>query len=356
MTSIGNDVTDPVLAVRGLSVDYAAAERVRAVRDVDLVLHRGEIVGLAGESGCGKSTLAYAISQLLRPPAVVTAGEVRFTGADGSTVDVLGLKDEQLRAFRWSKISMVFQSAMNTLNPVRSVRRQLHDIFVAHRPAMSRDERDQRSAHLLELVGISRYRLDSFAHELSGGMRQRVMIAMALALEPEVIVLDEPTTALDVVVQRDILREIDRLRAELGFAALFITHDLSLLLEIADRIAIMYAGRIVEEAPASAMRDAPRHPYTAGLLNAFPSLRGPRRELHGMPGSPPDLTKPIAGCSFAPRCPYAIGPSRDTPPSLLVEADRAVACHLYDPRYSPGPPRALREGRFEISGEEGIRA
>lgn len=348
--------TDPVLAIRGLSVDYAATDRVHAVRDVDLMLHPGEIVGLAGESGCGKSTLAYAVNRLLRAPAVVTTGEISFTGSDGSTIDVLALEDEQLRSFRWSRISMVFQSAMNTLNPVRSVRRQLHDIFRAHRPTMSRDERDDRSAHLLELVGIGRDRLDSFAHELSGGMRQRVMIAMALALEPEVIVLDEPTTALDVVVQRDILREIDRLRAELGFAALFITHDLSLLLEIADRIAIMYAGRIVEQAPAPAIRDAPRHPYTAGLLNAFPSLRGPRRALHGMPGSPPDLTLPIAGCAFAPRCPYAIGPSHDTPPSLLQETDHAVACHLYDPRYSSGPPQALREGRFEISGDEGVKA
>jgi peptide/nickel transport system ATP-binding protein len=226
---------------------------------------------------------------------------------------------------------MVFQSAMNALNPVSSLRRQFADIFRAHRRDWGVERRDARSRELLDMVGIDPRRIGDYPHELSGGMRQRVMIAMALALEPEIVILDEPTTALDVVVQREILDEIERLRAELGFSVVFITHDLSLLLEISDRLAVMYAGEIVEYAPSDAVRTGAAHPYTRGLLRSFPDLRGEARELRGVPGSPPDLSRPLIGCPFAPRCEHTFDPCRRVAPVLTEPpggAGWAVACHL----------------------------
>ncbi len=267
---------DVVLTVEHLSVVYQGPSPVHAVRDVSFTLRRGEILGLAGESGCGKTTLAYAVNRLHRPPAEVTSGSVTFHDRDGADVDVLALEPEELRAFRWSKLSMVFQGAMNALNPVITIGAQLDDVLITHRPDMSRDERRQRCAEVLELVGVDPRRLGSFAHELSGGMRQRVMIAMALLLDPQVMIMDEPTTALDVVVQRGILQEILRFRDELGFAVVFITHDLPLLLEISDRIAVMRDGQIVELGTADEIHRAAEHPYTRELLAAFPSLTGER--------------------------------------------------------------------------------
>ncbi|MFF5173784.1 ABC transporter ATP-binding protein [Micromonospora sp. NPDC000089] len=266
----------PRLTVRNLSVEYATSPPVRAVRDVSLTVAAGEILGLAGESGCGKTTLAYAINRLHRPPARITGGSVLFHDADGSTIDLLNLPDRQLRAFRWSKLSMVFQGAMNSLNPVISIRAQLDDVLTTHRPGLSRAERHRRAGDALARVGVDPDRLRSYPHEFSGGMRQRVMIAMALILEPQMIIMDEPTTALDVVVQRDILREIVRLRDELTFSVVFITHDLPLLLEISDRIAVMLAGEIVELGAARELYRSPRHAYTRKLLASFPSLTGAR--------------------------------------------------------------------------------
>ncbi len=280
------DVGDPVLTVAGLRVDYLGDRTVHAVRGVDLTVRRGEIVGLAGESGCGKSTLAYGVNQLLRPPAVITGGSVVFHDRSGSDIDVLALEGKPLRAYRWEKVSMVFQGSMNALNPVISISKQLEDVYRAHRPEMGRDERRQRAGDLLELVGVDRNRLRSYAHELSGGMRQRVMIAMALALDPQLMIMDEPTTALDVVVQREILREIQRLRDELGFAVIFITHDLPLLLEIGDRIAVMREGEILEEDAAERIWLGAQHPYTRTLLASFPSLTGERGTL--LRGGPDD--------------------------------------------------------------------
>ena len=266
----------PVLTATDVSITYEVDPPVEAVQHVSLTLNRGEILGLAGESGCGKTTFAYGVNRLLKAPAVMTSGDVVFHDADGTDVDVAGMTAEQLRRYRWSKVSMVFQGSMNSLNPVLNVRTQLHDVFTTHRPGMSRKARDERSAELLELVGVDPNRLTAYPHELSGGMRQRVMIAMALALEPQVMIMDEPTTALDVLVQRGIIRQLMRLRERLGFAVIFITHDLPLLIEISDRIAIMRAGRIVEHDTAEAIYRRPQHEYTRKLLSSFPSLTGGR--------------------------------------------------------------------------------
>jgi peptide/nickel transport system ATP-binding protein len=296
----------PVLDITDFSVVYRTpAGDVRAVSQVNLALHPGEVVGLAGESGSGKSTLAYAVCRLLRAPALITSGNVTYDGRRvGGPTDVLQLSNHELRQLRWREIAIVFQSAMNALNPVLRVRDQITDVIHAHL-RMPRGAALDKAASLLDMVGIPRSRLRSYPHELSGGMRQRVMIAMALAADPEIIIMDEPTTALDVVVQRDILARIAELQESLGFAILFITHDLSLLLELADRIAVMYAGQLMEIGSAAELHREPAHPYSRGLLNSFPSLHGHRRDLAGIPGIPPDLRQPPPGCPFVPRCGYS---------------------------------------------------
>jgi len=349
---------EPLLEVSGLCVDYGAGPgTVHAVLEADLVLHRGEVLGLAGESGSGKSTLAYAITRLLRAPGMITGGSVGYHQEPGRVVDLLAADEGVLRVLRWSQISVVLQSAMNALNPVFTIGSQLTDVLRAHRPGMGKAERRARAAELLAMVGITADRLDSHPHELSGGMRQRVMIAMALALEPQVVIMDEPTTALDVVTQREILEELMELRERLSFAVIFITHDLSLLIEIADSIAVMYAGRLVERAAATALFRAPRHPYTLGLLSSFPALHGPRKQLTGIPGSPPDLRQLPAGCVFHPRCPYVMDRCLTERPPLLqlgvngewsgpgrwvgAGADRAAACWLQDGSVA-APPELAR--------------
>ncbi|HUC56660.1 MAG TPA: ABC transporter ATP-binding protein [Streptosporangiaceae bacterium] len=328
----------PLLEVKDLCVDYGFGdEAVHAVLDASLTLRHGEVFGLAGESGSGKSTLAYAISRLLRMPGVITGGEVTFRTPAG-TVNLLNAGEAQLRDLRWTQLAVVVQSAMNALNPVMTIGTQLTDVLEAHRPGLNRTARRERAAGLLEMVGIAADRLGSYPHELSGGMRQRVMIAMALALEPQLMIMDEPTTALDVVTQREILEELTDLRERLGFAVLFITHDLSLLVEIADTIAVMYAGRLVESAPARELYSSPRHPYSYGLLHSFPGLHGPRERMTGIAGSPPDLRDLPSGCVFHPRCQYVMDRCRSSVPPLITPeadrragADRLVACWLHEP-------------------------
>jgi peptide/nickel transport system ATP-binding protein len=278
-TIVPRHLADPVITVDDFSIDYMGETTTHAVKNVSLTLGRGEVLGLAGESGCGKTTLAYGINRLLKPPAMITSGSATFHSREGYSIDISTLNGEDLRAFRWDKISIVFQGAMNSLNPVISIQAQIEDIFTTHRPEMRKAERVQRCGDLLERVGVDRSRLKSFPHELSGGMRQRVMIAMAMALDPQVMIMDEPTTALDVVVQREILNEITRLRSELGFAVLFITHDLPLLLEISDRIAVMKAGEILELDDAYELYTNPKHDYTKRLLASFPSLTGARGDF-----------------------------------------------------------------------------
>jgi peptide/nickel transport system ATP-binding protein len=347
-------MSEILVEVSGLCVDYGLGEgAVHAVVDAELRLRRGEVLGLAGESGSGKSTLAYAITRLLRPPGVITAGQASF----GSSVNLLTAGPRQLRGLRWNEIAVVLQSSMNALNPVLSIGTQLADVLRAHRPGMGRAARRARSGELLELVGIPADRLASYPHELSGGMRQRVMIATALALDPSVVIMDEPTTALDVVTQREILEELMALRDRLGFAVLFISHDLSLLAEIADSIAVMYAGRLVERAAADAIFRAPRHPYSLGLLSSFPSLHGPRQVMEGIPGSPPDLRQAPAGCAFHPRCRFVLDRCRHEVPPLadLDAGSRAAACWRQDdsstvPPELARPAPAARPGRPDRPG------
>lgn len=318
---------EPLLRVRDLSVEYLAADRAtRVVDNVSFEVGRGEVLGLAGESGSGKSTIAHALLRTLQPPAAITSGSVWFEGQD-----VLAMSDLELSRFRWRRVSLVFQSALNALNPVLSIGTQLRDVIAAHEDVSKAAQRE-RAAELLRLVGIDPDRLDSYPHQLSGGMRQRVVIAMALALNPSLVIMDEPTTALDVVVQREILQEIAALKARLGFSILFITHDLSLMLELSDRVAILYAGRLAEVASSRALLETPAHPYTRGLLSAFPSVRGPRRVLSGIGGAPPDLRQPPPGCRFHPRCAEVIARcSSDVPELRALRDGRVVACHRCEP-------------------------
>ena len=333
---VNERATAPVLDIVGLSVDYGIGDgAVHAVSDVDLRVRRGEVLGIAGESGSGKSTLAYAVTRLLRDPGIIVDGEATFysypsNGGQPIPVDLLSADKAVVRSVRWSEIAVVFQSALNALNPVMTIGVLIDDVLKAHKKDMSRRQRRDRAKQLLNMVGITADRLRSYPHELSGGMRQRVMIALSIALNPQLLIMDEPTTALDVVVQREILEQLMDLRERLGFTVVFITHDLSLLIELADTIAVMYAGKIVEKAPAKALFRAPRHPYTQGLLRSFPSLHGPRVAMTGIKGSPPDLRHVPSGCSFHPRCAFAMPKcSVDTPPIMQI-GGREVACWLHD--------------------------
>jgi peptide/nickel transport system ATP-binding protein len=298
--AISNTESAPVLEVTDLCVEYRGENRsVRAVDRVSFTIGSSEIFGLAGESGCGKSTVANAIMRLLRDPAVIDGGSIRFKGRD-----VLAMGPEELRKFRWRDVAMVFQSAMNSLNPVSTIGDQIADIYITHE-GLTKKQAWARSSELLGLVQIDPSRLKSYPHQLSGGMRQRVVIAMAAALRPSLLIMDEPTTALDVVVQQEIMAQIGELQQELGFSILFITHDMSLMIELSDRMAVMYAGRFVEMAEAKELFTEPLHPYTKALINAFPPLHGPNNPLTGLAEGVrftdiPDLREESAGHWVAP--------------------------------------------------------
>lgn len=313
----------PLLSVKNLSVDYVTDNgNARAVNEVSLDIRPGETLGLAGESGCGKSTLAFAIANLHAAPALISEGEILFDDRD-----VLKMSERQLREFRWNEASMVFQSAMNALNPVITIGEQIIDVIQAHKTVTYKDA-FERGEELLETVGIHRSRMKSYAHQLSGGMRQRVVIAIALALRPKLIIMDEPTTALDVVVEREIMDELYSLKEEYGFAILFISHDLSLMGEIADRIGVMYAGRLVEIGAASEVLDNAVHPYTKGLVSSFPTIHGPKVRLEGIPGNPPNLLELGEGCPFAERCSASTSVCLQSVPALEQNGEKKIACHV----------------------------
>ncbi|MDP9729549.1 ABC transporter ATP-binding protein [Alicyclobacillus tolerans] len=318
----------PVLEIEDVTVVYdSPSGPVQAVSDVNLTVYPGTIVGLIGESGSGKSTLANAIMRLLRGNARLTKGQIRVMGTD-----IYALSKRELRTFRWSRMSMVFQSAMTALNPVMTVEKQIVDTFRSHRPQMSVKEAKERARDLLRLVRIDEKHLRSFPHELSGGMRQRVVIAIAIALEPQLVIMDEPTTALDVVVQRSILNQIQELQAERGFAILFISHDFSLVTEIASRVAIMYAGRMVENTEAKVLLpEVDHHPYTEGLMRAIPRLTYEDVVIEGIQGHPPDLIDLPSGCAYSPRCPYATAACMEIRPTLHRLSHATIECHLYSP-------------------------
>jgi peptide/nickel transport system ATP-binding protein len=310
-----------MLEVSDLSVDYVLDRgNVRAVDDVSFTVSRGEFLGIVGESGCGKSTLLFAVAQLLAPPAEVVAGAVTFDGTN-----LVRLTDGQLSAMRWRDMSVVMQSAMNALNPVTSIGAQFRDAMRAH-GKFTGEEIATRSAEVLKMVGIDPVHLRSYPHQLSGGMRQRSMIAMAMLFTPDLIIMDEPTSALDVVAQRSLMVQIKELQLEFGFAVIFVTHDMSLISHFSDRLMVMYAGQIAEIGVTKKIFDRPLHPYTAGLLEAFPSIRGPRVPLKGIPGNPPDLSRVPSGCRFHPRCPVAVDRCHTTAPDLVPLDGTLVRC------------------------------
>jgi len=315
-----------LLEVNDLSVDYATPSGpAHAVSHVSLTLEAGEFLAIVGESGCGKTTLLFAIAQLLTYPASVTGGSVLF-----NNVDMVSLKKEELRERRWRDISVVMQSAMNALNPTLSIGAQLADACRAHTDW--NDERiTARSAEVLQMVSIDPVHLGSYPFQLSGGMRQRAMIAMALLLEPQLVMMDEPTSALDVVAQRSLMRQIEDLRQRLGFSVIFVTHDMSVVSHFSDRLAVMYAGEVVELGSTREVFDQSRHPYTQGLMEAFPSLLGAPRGLTGIAGNPPSLVEPPPGCLFAPRCKFAFDTCRVLAPELVERDGHATRCHLVNP-------------------------
>jgi peptide/nickel transport system ATP-binding protein len=319
---------EPLLQVRDLHVTYSTRTGpLPAVRGVDLDVRPGETLGVAGESGCGKSTIATALLRLL-PPGANASGEIRLNGED-----VLTMKPGRLRAVRWADAAIVFQGAMHSLNPVRRVRWQIAEALRLHAPAsgLTTSALDARIDELMGQVGLPTRRADSYPHELSGGQRQRVMIAMALACEPALLVADEPTTALDVMVQAQVLALLRSLQERLGLAMIFITHDLSVLADVCDRVAVMYAGRIVEHGPATQIMTAPRHPYTAALAASFPTIgdQRSRKAPHGLGGDPPDPQDLPPGCPFAPRCPHVMAECEQQPVELRrAGPDHAAACLL----------------------------
>jgi oligopeptide/dipeptide ABC transporter ATP-binding protein len=314
-----------LLEVRDLSIDYEVdGGYLRAVRGVSFQLREGESLGLVGESGCGKTTASKALLKVLPPNGRITGGSIRLKGRD-----LVPLTEDEMREVRWRDVSMVFQSSMNALDPVYRIRDQIVEAIKLHEK-ISRRDAVSRAEELFSLVGIDRKRLRDYPHQLSGGMRQRACIAMALALHPSLVVADEPTTALDVIVKDQILERITTLQKEMGIALIYVSHDISVVAETCGSVAVMYAGWIVETGDVSIVFSSPAHPYTMGLLNAFPTLSGTKR-LVAIPGYPPNLLEPAQGCPFAARCPFAEEVCfAEAPPVREVERRHTAVCHFVE--------------------------
>jgi peptide/nickel transport system ATP-binding protein len=302
-TLLGADdvTTDNVLDVNGLTMHYGTRKGpVYAVDGVSFAVRRGESLGLVGESGCGKTSVAISLLKLLPQNAQILEGEIWLNGTD-----IVPLSEADMLKFRWRRISMVFQAAMNSLNPVYTVEEQILEAMRHHLPELSESEMREKVDELFVLVGLDPAFKDQYPHQYSGGMRQRAVIAMALSCDPNIIIADEPTTALDVIVQDALLKQIEQIQERLNMAMIYISHDISVIAEVSDRVGVMYAGKLVELAPTADIFHRPLHPYTMGLMSAFPSVVGPKTELVTIPGEPPDLLDPPPACRFHPRCPYA---------------------------------------------------
>lgn len=316
-----------MLQLDGLTTNYRTLRGwVRAAEDVSFTVEKGEALGLVGESGCGKTTVALSILKLLPSGGRIRRGKILFNGED-----LVPLSDKEMRKIRWKGISIVFQGAMNALNPVFKVRDQIVEAIRLHEPDVSKSDAKKRAEGLFEMVGVEPSRITNYPHEFSGGMRQRALIAMALAANPQLLIADEPGTALDVIVQAQVLQLMRSLKEKLGLSMVMISHDLSIVAEVCENVAIMYAGQLVEYGSAEAIFKEPLHPYTQGLIGAFPSIRGERKKLVSIPGQPPDLLSPPTGCRFHPRCPYAMDVCKKEKPQLkkVGSGNHYVACYLY---------------------------
>lgn len=321
-------ISAPLLNVNNLSVDYKISDtsRARAVDQVSFTLRKGEMLGLVGESGCGKTTLMLAMLRLLPATGSIATGTIDFNGRN-----LLSFSEEEMMEIRWKRIAFIFQGAMNALNPVRTIGDQIAEAIAQHNNAITRDQMNSRVGELLDLVGISHERAQEYPHQYSGGMRQRAMIAMALACDPEVVIADEPTTALDVMIQAQILELLTSLQEKLGLSIILVTHDLGVVAEMCDTVLVMYGGVVAEYAPVDKVYNSPGHPYTRELIHAFPNLAEPERKLNSIPGYPPRLDNLPAGCRFAPRCSQAFEHCRLVAPRLIDLGDHHFAsCHLLD--------------------------
>ena len=317
---------DKIVDIENLIVEYASTRGlVRAVSDVSVSLERGSTLGIVGESGCGKSTLGFSLLRMVPPPGRIVAGKIGFNGTD-----LLAQPDKEMRRMRGSQIAMIFQDPMTSLNPVKKVRDHFIELYRTHDSTVTKEEAQARAIKLLDSLGIAGDRIGDYPHQFSGGMRQRVMIGLALALNPRLVIADEPTTALDVIVEAQILELLKQLKAEHQLTMILITHNIGIVAEMADTIAVMYAGQVVELGPTNDIFEDPLHPYTKGLLESAPNIAHPERSMKPIPGSPPDLLSPPSGCKFHPRCPRVFGPCAAQEPALLQRKHRLVACHLYD--------------------------
>lgn len=315
-----------ILDVRNLKTYYHTLRGpVKAVDDVSFEVKQGEALGLAGESGCGKTTVALSILRILPSGGKIVGGEILFRGDD-----LVKLEDDQMRQVRWKRISTVFQGAMNALNPLFKVRDQISEAILTHETGVGKKQAHERTGRMLQLVGIQAKRGEDYPHEFSGGMRQRALIAMALACNPEFIIADEPGTALDVIVQAQVIKLMSELKEKLRLSMILITHDLSIISELCEKTAIMYAGKIVEKGDVASIYEQPLHPYTQGLLNAFPSIKEAKRRMASIHGTPPDLLQPPSGCRFHPRCSKAMEICKEQEPitTQVAKRDHYVACHL----------------------------